>query len=269
MLIFALSIFMIKIVIPKNMSKSVIEHLEEAGRTVSFDEGKNLGTVLETQDRVVRTRSFDIPFWVAEYYDVGLCGSDCVKETELARGIKLDVLSHYSYGREHYTTPTLDMVAHKDDKIQDASEIQPGSVVITEYPHLTIEFLKNKGISTAEIGKEKGVPSYPAEFHEWCKGNGVVGIEVLHGGIAEAVHEGDGYGVMVSETGKTLTENNLKVLDNIHKIETLLIADPHALRDSTLGLEREIRSLHQDLDRAYLTIYGESEASLRSFKERR
>lgn len=259
---------MLKIVVPENMNK-VLEHLQEAGRTARFENGRRLGRIEETGDLIVRIRSGDIPLWVADSCDIGLCGSDWVEERERELGIKLEVLNldnGYRYGRESLTSPTLDLVTLKDDGVSSASEIADGALIATEYPLITRVHFEEKGKKVAVLGREASAPTEPGEFRHWCQENGRIAFEVVHGGIAEHVSIGAGYGVMVNESGGTLRKNDLRTVETIREVRILLIADPQILRVDEK--EKAVESLYRDLERAYLTFYGESEENLNLFKER-
>ena len=258
---------MLKIVIPRNMTTTV-KHLKRAGRNIKFASGGRKGFIRETGDRVMLVRSMDIPVKVADGNDIGLCGSDCVEERELELGIKPEVLSEYIYGRKEFNgpQPTLDLIVPEDDEITRTRDIEPGTMILTEHPTLARLYLEQNGLRVAILGREERAPKDPGEFRNWCRENGYVGIEIVHGRIAESVWNGEGYGIGVNESGKTLIENGLRVLDRLRKIEIQLIADHDALRDEEKG--PEIESLYRALDRAIPAVNRESEATFRRTIER-
>lgn len=256
---------MLKIVIPANMERTTFEHFRRANRTLIFDEGVDLGRIAETDDLVVQLRSYDIPVEVEDTCDVGLCGSDWVEEKKMEFGVDLVVLSEYLYGRDFVQPPRLELVTRKDNPVSSLDELKPGSIIVTEVPLLTRRFLIQHNLKNVVIlGGNEGVPKLPDGFRKWCEREGAVGLRTVHGREGGLINIGSDYGVMVNETGTKLERNQLKVIETIQEIKTQLIADRDAFRIK----EEEISSLHQDLDRAYLTIYGESEASFRAFKER-
>jgi len=250
------------------MQETTTRHFLDAHRTVRFQKGLNRGTINETGDLVVRLRSFDIPVEVDDSCDIGLCGSDWVKEKELQLGIKLAILGEYNYGRSSGgNSPSLDLVVPNDNSLSSIQEVETGSMILTEYPNLTREHFTINGFETAELGQTVDAPTSPDDFRDWCRQNGKIGIRVVHGAIPELVYVGAGHGVMVNESGKTLRKNDLKVVDTIHEIKTLLIADVDALNDD--HKREEIESLRRDLGEVNWAISGESETALRNFKERR
>lgn len=260
---------MLKIVIPANM-ETALDHLVNAGRHVDFDEGVDWAVVGGTGEKVIRLRSSDIPLEVEDSCDVGLCGSDWVEERKLELGTNLEVLSEYAYGRRFDTQPSLDIVVKTSDPLSNIRDVKPGSMFLTEHPFVTRQFLEGalqeRGLRVVQLRKDGLIPTIPGEFRKWCQREGAVGIRTVHGRIAALVNLDAGCGVMVNETGLTLARNELRILETVHPIRTLLIADRDALRDNTRG--PEIEALHRDLDRAYLRINGESEASFSLGRER-
>lgn len=230
-----------------------------------------MGNGRGTGEKVIRLRSSDIPIEVEDSCDVGLCGSDWIEERKLELGIDLEVLSEYAYGRQFGSPPpSLDIVVKTSDPLFNIRDIKPGSMFITEHPFLFKQFLEGalqgRGSRVVQLGKDGPTPTIPGEFRKWCQKEGAVGIRTVHGRIAALVNLDAGYDVMVNETGLTLARNELRILETVHPIRTLLIADRDALRDNTRG--PEINALHRDLDRAYLRINGESEASFSRGRER-
>ncbi len=258
---------MLKIVIPENMFTTV-EHLKRAGRKIKFASGGRRGFIKDTRDSVMLARSMDIPLKVADGNDIGLCGSDCVEERELELGIKPEVLSEYIYGRKKFDgpQPTLDLIVPQDDQITRTRDIKPGTMILTEHPILVRLYLEQNGLRVATLGREEQAPKNPGEFRNWCREKGCIGIEIVHGRIAESVWNGEGYGIGVNESGSTLIENSLRVLDTLRKIEVQLIADYDALMDEEKG--SEIESLYRALDRAIPPINRESESTLHFLRER-
>ena len=248
---------MLKIVIPANMEETTLEHLRRAGRPVSFMNGQDFGRVESTGDEVVRLRSYDIPTEVLDSCDVGLCGRDWVIEQCLELRIRPEILESYGYGRQFSGSPTLDLVAPANAGIKRVEDIKAGSVIMTEYPNLTREFLKRYGFKTARFGRNHQTPSKPDEFRNWCREEDTIGIRTVHGRIAALVCIGAGLGVMVNETGRTLEKNKLVVIGQLLQIETVLIVDPEAIKNK--GDEVDI--LRADLNRAYLSIRKELEGS--------
>lgn len=252
---------MIKIAIPANMP-TAITHLQAAGRNVKFANGGDLGWVEGANSRnfIVRLRSFDIPIVVDDSCDVGLCGSDVYEERKKVFDFGLEILDRFSYGRVFGTSPRLELVVTKENSIKNPKEIKPGTIILTEHPHLTKEFLEDNGVKVSILGENSAATTLPGEFRNWCTREGRVGVQVVHGRIPALVRLGAGLGVMVNETGATILANELKVVAKLQDIEMLLVADRKALKDGQKGVE--IKKLAKDLEQAYFTISLEYETSI-------
>lgn len=239
------------------MEATAIRHFEKAGRTIDFQNNVDLGHIRETGDKVVWLRSYDIPVEVISTCDVGLCGSDWVEEKKLEHGINPVVLGSYGYGR-HFNAPSprLELVTDQNNPASCAQDIEPGSIIVTEEPRLTRKFLEGLGLKVAHLGQNHGAPLLPREFSRWCKNEGFIGLRSVHGREAGLIHMGSEFGVMVNERGDKLNLNGLKVVEILHEIKTLLIADQEALRVKG----NEVYQLRDDLDAAYLSITQEFEA---------
>lgn len=252
---------MIKIAIPANMP-TALTHLQATGRKVFFAEGQDF-TWTESKnssDLVIRLRSFDIPVVVGDSCDVGLCGSDVLEERSLAFGLNLEILERFSYGRIFGTCPRLELVSPKENGIKNPKEFATGTMILTEHPNITKKFLENSGLKVSILGENSAVAILPSQFRAWCTKEGKVGIQVVHGRIPALVSLGAGFGVMVNETGTTISANELKVIAKIADIEMLLVADKQALGDRKKC--QEIRRLQQELREAYIGISGEYESQV-------
>ena len=135
-------------------------------------------------------------------------------------------------------------------------------IILTEHPSITRKFLEENNYEAVELGKNHGTPLLPHEFREWCEREGKIGIRIVHGRIPALVNIGAGLGTLVSESGQTLEEWDLKVVSGIREIKTLLIADRGALARG--DKREEIRQLQRELDAAYWQINGEFEGGLPS-----
>lgn len=247
---------MIRLAIPANMD-TTIEHLAKASRQVNFTSG-DITTIEDTSDIVVRMRSFDIPTVVCDGCDVGLCGSDCVEERRLELGLSVAVLANFYYGRKKFgKSPTLDFVAAGDNSIKHPEELKPGSLIFTEHPQITKNYLESYGVHVASLGRNYNSPSQPYGFKKWCEKEGFVGITIVHGRIPSFIGP-EKYGVMVNEEGEKMRESNATIVETIMPIQVQLIANHKSLRQAEK--EAEIRILTRDLEKAFITICQENES---------
>lgn len=251
---------MISIAIPANM-ETTLEHLRLAGMLVTFADRRDDGIVETTGDQVIRLRSYDIPLVVGFSANIGLCGSDMVAERSMQFIKRHEILSEYIYGRQFNSNqPTLDLVAPQNERLKSVRDIEPGSIIATEYPNLTRNLLEDNNIRTDLFLDSQATPDDLKDFITNCKREEIVGMVIVHGRVPAVMHHLNGYGVygvLVNESGKTLKDNGLKILERIHRIRTQLIVDPEALEGEISG---EIEGLKKQLDEAYiLRINRESE----------
>ena len=235
--------------------KTTLVLMEETGRRVVFPEGQDLTTVEGSEDQVARLRSFDIPVEVESGFDIGFCGSDWVKEKELELGLRYIKFGRFAFGRTFEgPQPKLELIASKDSGISEVKNIEPGRVVLTEYPLLTKQFLEEKGIKTfkhGDLSYDNGErpPTHPSDFRKWCQDEGLVGIRVVHGRIAALARANGTVGVMVNETGGTLEKNSLTVVETIMPIETELIGNIDSFNDERK--RAEMNSFDREINEAY------------------
>jgi ATP phosphoribosyltransferase len=120
--------------------------------------------------------------------DLGITGSDLIIE----RRVDIETVLPLGYGRCRLC------VAVRDEFEGEALTPLAGKTVATSFPHITREFFRTKGldVNTVEM-------------------NGSVEIMVALG-LADAI-------VDIVETGDSLRDNNLKVISEIGKYETVLV----------------------------------------------
>lgn len=142
-----------------------------------------------------------IPLLVAEGdFDIGVTGEDVILES----GARVEICARLNYSRstDEHTRGVL-FTSDKED-VQSVRDIAPGSVIFSEYPNLTRQFFLRHRL--------------PVEI-------------VYSPGSAEAeVPRKYPFGVALSETGRSLRENCLRVLEVIFESRTVLLANPQSLR---------------------------------------
>jgi ATP phosphoribosyltransferase len=160
-------------------------------------------------------RPQEIPTYVDKgYFDLGISGLDWVRET------KSDVVevAALTYSKTGEGNVKIVIAVHRDEPINDASEIRPGSKVTTEYPELTKQFFE-----------EKKIP-----------------VQLFHSFGASEAKVPDLMDVVVdlTETGTTLRKNGLKIIGQIMESHTVIIANRAAWADPEKRREiEEIKSL--------------------------
>lgn len=160
-------------------------------------------------------RPQEIPTYVDKgYFDLGISGLDWVRET------KSDVVevAALTYSKTGEGNVKIVIAVHRDEPIENASQIRPGSKVTTEYPELTKQFFE-----------EKKIP-----------------VQLFHSFGASEAKVPDLMDVVVdlTETGTTLRKNGLKIIGQIMESHTVIIANRAAWADPEKRREiEEIKSL--------------------------
>lgn len=247
--------------------RNVRDLLTEGGWPVVFDvgvsepthpyhnelnKGKLLGFV---EGDVIQIRSMDMLKIIGERrYDAMIVGSDCVEERFSPQFVELMRLP---LGRQwNAPRPRLELVALQSSSVQDVADIQPGSIVMTERPRITKSYFESFGRGTINEGLD-----VDPEFKQRLLEAESVGIrEILGDGPAQldSYYPDDYFLAMVSETGNTVRDYDLKVISVIRDIDTLLITREDVLNDPT---KREaVRQLVFDLENTYPKLKREHES---------
>ncbi len=157
-------------------------------------------------------RPQEIPRFVEMgYFDLGISGLDWVRET----GARVREVARLNYSKTGEGTVRIVVAVHRDEPIDDAREIRPGSRVTTEYPELTREYFGRLGIPVRIF------PSYGAS-------------EAKVPDLMDVV-------VDLTETGSTLRRNGLKIIGQIMESHTVIIANRESFEDA--GKRRAIEEI--------------------------
>ncbi|MDI6643997.1 MAG: ATP phosphoribosyltransferase [Methanobacteriaceae archaeon] len=144
---------------------------------------------------VMFTRAADIPEFVEDgAADLGITGLDLIGEKEA----DVEILEDLNFGRAK-----LVLAAPEDSDINDIDDIKNGAVVASEFPHLTENFLKEKGIN-AKIVELSG----STEIAPFI-------------GVADIIAD-------LTSTGTTLKMNHLKIIETIVESSVKLIANKNS-----------------------------------------
>jgi len=189
----------LSVVLPKgSLEQSIMALFQQADLTVLRDSDREYrGTIDDPRIGEVRVlRPQEIPTYVARgYFDIGVSGLDWVRETES------DVVEVLDLGR----TVSLVLAVAESSHVNSARDIPPGSRISTEYPVVTRKFFQELGIPV-EIYLSYGA------------------TEAKIPDIADAVVE-------LTETGSTLRQNRLKIIDTIMRSSSRLIMNPESYQD--------------------------------------
>ena len=197
----------IRIALPSKgrISDPAVKLLEKAG--IGLKDNINRKLFSETIDEdisVMFTRAADIPEFVADgAADMGMTGLDLIKEKE----VNVEILEDLNFGKAK-----LVLAAPEDSDINNLSDIKYGSMVATEFPHLTEKYLKTKGL-LAKIVELSG----STEIAPFI-------------GVADIIAD-------LTSTGTTLKMNHLKIIDIILESSIKLIANKKSFQEKNKKIE--------------------------------
>ena len=146
-------------------------------------------------------RAQEIPRYVADgQYDAGITGQDMVVEA----GVKLKEVERFIYSRQGFDWVRWVIAVPKDSKVKSVQDLK-GKRIATEAVNLTRQFLRSKGVEAR------------VEF-SWGA------TEAKAPELVDAIVE-------TTETGNSLKANNLRIVAEIMRSATALVANPDSWRD--------------------------------------
>lgn len=166
-------------------------------------------------DSVKVLRPQEIPTYVQEgYFDLGISGLDCIREA----GADVIEVADMPYAKTGAGFMRMVIAVPEDSQVERPQDLAPGSRITTEFPNLTRQFF-------AELG---------------------VDVEVFYSyGATEAkVPELMDALVDLTETGQTLRRNRLKIIGEIMRSTTKLVANKDSWADEAKHAAiEEVRTL--------------------------
>lgn len=197
----------IRIALPSKgrISDPAVKLLEKAG--IGLKDKSNRKLFTETHDpeiSVMFTRAADIPEFVADgAADLGMTGLDLIKE----KGADVQILEDLNFGEAK-----LVLAAPEESGINSLNDVKQGSVVATEFPHLTEKYLKNKGILVKIVELTGSTEIAPFI------------------GVADVIAD-------LTTTGITLKMNHLKIIDTVLESSIKLIANKISFEEKNDKIE--------------------------------
>ena len=218
----------IRFAIPKgSLEKATFDLLRRAWYEVT-GESRTYRPVLSDKDvRLKLLRPQEIPTLVAEgLHDIGISGQDWIKETSA----DVEVLQNLKYGRIN-----IIIAVPRSSKVKSFEELlrlysSEGKVlrISTEYLNITSEYIKSLGFYIDKYGDMD-----PRMITPWWKKGDNKKVKIfLSFGATEAKPPEDADAILdVTETGTTLEQNNLKIIDTVMVSWAVLIANKSAMKD--------------------------------------
>jgi ATP phosphoribosyltransferase len=175
-----------------SLQEATIQLLNKVGIGVSIN-GRQFKAEIKGVDifkKVIIMRPQDIPEAVTDgVLDCGICGWDCVMESEKEK--ELLKIAELWYGKKTRKAVKV-VVIGKEERLRD----DPDVLVAAEYPNLARTVFKRAKIRFSHGGTEQKV-AYLKKYD---------------------------YGVCVTETGRSIVENGLKIITVIMKSPTVIVA---------------------------------------------
>lgn len=190
---------MLKIVLPKgSLEEQTLKLFQQADLEIKKVARSYKLKVDDPRISEVRLlRPQEIPRLVEEgYFDLGITGYDCLKET----GAQVRIIEDLPYSKATSEPVRLVLAVFEETDYYRPEDLPPGARVATEFPNITREFFEKRGLEV-----------------KVCYSYGATEAKVPD--IVDAV-------VDLTETGETLRKNRLRVIATLLESSTKLIANP-------------------------------------------
>jgi ATP phosphoribosyltransferase len=218
----------VKFAIPKgSLEEATFKILEKAWTKVNRKE-RTYRVFLDDPDIVVKMiRPQEIPTLVYYgLYDVGITGNDWVGETNA----DVKSLLNLEYGKIKLVTAIPDNYKFKslDDMIKSYAKKKKTLRISSEYLTTASKFIKQQKSYKKLYGKKD-----PLIVTPWLRLGTNKSVQIhLSFGATEAKPPDDVDAIMdITETGTTLTQNQLKIVDTVLESSAQLIANKNSLED--------------------------------------
>ena len=218
----------VKFAIPAgSLAKATFEILQRSGYKVSGQERTYRPTINDPKIELKILRPQEIPVFVSEgLQDVGITGQDWIKET----GAEVEILQNLEYGNIRLVVAVpKSLGAESVANIMDSLWSQGKNVrVSTEYLNIAAEYVKTNPAYQKRFGNSEPLLVTPW----WRKGENPRAKIFLSFGATEAKPpENSDFIIDVTETGSTMVQNNLRIIETVMQSSAVLIANEKALAE--------------------------------------
>ncbi|WP_458745446.1 ATP phosphoribosyltransferase [Candidatus Nitrosocosmicus sp. T] len=220
---------LIKFVVPKgSIEEATFKMIEQAWQCSVSGRGRIYRVKIADPDIEVKIlRPQEIPTYVQEgFHDVGITGKDWIKETNADVRVLLDL--EYGKVRQVIAIPEFFEFNNLDELIDNFAHNKKTLRFSTEYLKSASTYIKSKESYKKHFGDLDPIIVTP-----WSRTGNNKMIEIfLSFGATEAKPPEDVDAVFdITETGTTLIQNNLKIIDQVMESTAVLIANKDALKD--------------------------------------
>ncbi|MEM3628447.1 MAG: ATP phosphoribosyltransferase [Candidatus Bathyarchaeia archaeon] len=217
----------VKFAVPAgSLQKATFEILERAGYRVSGQERSYRPAINDPEIELRLLRPQEIPILVSEgLYDIGISGIDWIKETNA----DVEMLQNLEYGKVKLVVavPKNWTEINSFSSLLETFLASGRNVRISaEYLNITANYIKNNQTYLKFFGDAEPLIVTPW----WRKGqNSKVAIFLSFGATEAKPPEVADAIIDVTETGTSLEQNNLKVIDVVMESTAFLIANKNSL----------------------------------------
>jgi len=193
----------LRFVLPKgSLEKMTLELFKRAGYRIEKRERSYIPFIDDEELEVLLIRTQEIPIYIEKgIFDVGLAGNDWILERE----VDVERVKELVYAKSGLGSVRWVLAVPVNSNINGIEDLK-GKRIATELVEVTKAYLKGKGVR-AEVEFSWGATEIKPPY------------------LADAIME-------LTETGRSLKANNLRILDTVLKSTTWLIANKSSWRDS-------------------------------------
>ncbi len=259
----------INLTLPKgSLERGTYELLERAFYKVSGQERTYRPRISDPEISLKVLRPQEIPVFVAGgLYDVGITGADWVQETEADVKKLLDL----KFGRVKLIVavpdrkPSLSVDSLLEDRWSEGAPVR----ISTEYLNIATKYIKSREPYKVRFGSKE--PKVVTPW--WTKGRNEDAVIYLSFGATEAKPPEDAEMIVdVMETGTSLQQNGLRVVDTILESSAWLITNKVAMKDpwkkeKILGLMASLKGVVDARERLHIFVNVREENLPKLLKE--
>jgi ATP phosphoribosyltransferase len=218
----------VKFAVPKGSIEEVtFKLLEQAWQSVS-GRGRTYRVKLGDPEIDVKIlRPQEIPTYIQEgFYDVGITGRDWILEAKANVEILLDL--EIGRVKQVIAAPTSFPYNSLDEMIADFAKNNRTLRISSEYLTTTSSYIKSSAAYKKHFGNAD-----PMIITPWLRVGENKKVEIfLSFGATEAKPPEDVDAIFdITETGTTLSQNNLKIIDKVAESTAVLVANKKSLKD--------------------------------------
>jgi ATP phosphoribosyltransferase len=219
----------VKFVVPKgSIEEATFKIIEQAWQGSISGRGRVYRVKISDPDIEVKIlRPQEIPTYVQEkFYDVGITGRDWIKETDADIKILLDL--EYGKVKQVIAIPESFEFNNLDEMIAHFAESGKILRFSTEYLKSASKYIKSKQSYKKHYGDLE-----PTIITPWFRMGNNKNVEIFSlFGATEAKPPEDVEAIFdITETGTTLIQNNLKIIDQVMESTAVFIANKDSLKD--------------------------------------